>query len=78
MTPPKQVRPLSPAAAPGPRRFSLRCDDAHPVPCDVAWSGSTAAELVAVASAHGANAHGFTPAWYSPMRVAAMTVAVTA
>ena len=77
MTPPKQVRPPSPAA-PDSHRFRLRCDDAHPVPCDVAWSGSNAAELVAVAAAHGANAHGFTPAWYSPTRVAAMTVAVTA
>lgn len=74
MTPPKQVRP----PAPDSHRLRLRCDDAHPVPCDVAWSGSTAAELVAVASAHGADAHGFTPAWYSLTRVAAMTVAVTA
>lgn len=64
--------------APFPRRFELRCADVHPVRCDLALRSSNLQELVARVSAHGANAHGFTPVWYSPGRVAAMAAAATA
>ncbi len=60
-----------------PRRFSLRCSDVHPVRCEVVQGASSPRELVEWACAHGASAHGFTPAWYSPAQVASMAAAVT-
>jgi hypothetical protein len=68
---------LPPGRAPFSPRFELRCADVHPVRCDEALRSSSPRELVARACAHGASAHGFTPAWYSPERVAAMAGAVT-
>jgi hypothetical protein len=68
---------LPPRRAPFSQRFELRCADVHPVRCDEALRSSSPRELVARACAHGASAHGFTPAWYSPERVAAMAGAVT-
>jgi predicted small metal-binding protein len=58
--------------------FELRCAGVHAVRCGVALRGSSRKEVVELARAHGASAHGFTPAWYSSRRVAAMTAAVTA
>lgn len=62
--------------SPSQQRFWLRCSDVHPVRCDIVGSSSSRQELVARACAHGARAHGFTPAWYSAARVASMTAAV--
>ncbi len=57
--------------------FRLRCCDVHPVRCDDTQSASSPGELVEWARAHGASAHGFTPAWYSPAQVSSMASAVT-
>ena len=61
---------------PAPDRFRLRCAEVHPVHCDVAVESSSTAEVVARISAHGASAHGYTPVWYSPSRLASMAAAV--
>jgi hypothetical protein len=61
-------------ALPG-RQFRLRCSDVHPVRCGVALGSSDVEDLVSQTRAHGANAHGFTPAWYSPQRIAAIAAA---
>jgi hypothetical protein len=68
---------LPSAWAPFPQRFELGCADVHPVRCNLALRSSNLEELVALVSAHGASAHGFTPVWYSPERVAAMATAAT-
>ena len=68
--------PRLPEHEPSPRNFALRCADVHPVNCDVTWHSSDPEELILDASEHGAAAHGFTPAWYSPARVAAIAAAV--
>jgi hypothetical protein len=69
--------PERPAArAPFPHSFMLRCADAHPVRCGEEWHSSSPDQLVATATAHGTSAHGFTPAWYSPQRIAAIMRAV--
>jgi hypothetical protein len=73
--PPDRAEPLA-FRVPLPLTFALRCADAHPVNCDEEWQSSSPGELVASARAHGARAHGFTPVWYSPQRIAAMTAAV--
>jgi hypothetical protein len=57
--------------------FELPCAGVHAVRCGVALRGSSREEVVELARAHGAAAHGFTPAWYSPRRVAAMMAAAT-
>ena len=56
--------------------FRLRCAEVHPVNCDVALESASTAEVVARISAHGAAAHGYTPVWYSPSRLASMAAAV--
>ncbi len=61
-----------------PQRFELRCAEVHPVRCDVTWASANPMELVSAARDHGAAAHGFTPAWYTAARVAAMSGAVSA
>ena len=53
-------------------QVNLRCADVHPVRCDTEWVGPNANDLVARAVEHGAAAHGFTPAWYTPNRIAAI------
>jgi hypothetical protein len=78
------VAPERPAAA--PRRFAareatqeqfrLRCADVHPVGCDVELVSSRRDDLVSRACSHGASAHGFTPAWYSGGRLAAIAAEV--
>jgi len=53
-----------------PKNFELRCDDVHPVRCDVAIRAISREEATSRMCAHGAIAHGFTPGWYHPARVA--------
>jgi hypothetical protein len=56
---------------PGARDWmSLCCADVHPVLCNAKWVSPNANELVENAVAHGEAAHGFTPAYYSPDRIA--------
>jgi hypothetical protein len=57
--------------------FELRCAELHPVRCDVRLSAPDLEGLVILAREHGASAHGFTPAWYSSGRLAAMAEVVT-
>lgn len=69
-----------PAATPGRfttrEQFRLRCADAHPVGCDVELVSSSRDDVVSRACEHGASAHGFTPVWYSPGRLAAIAAEV--
>ena len=69
-----------PAATPGrfapQEQFRLRCADAHPVGCDVELVSSSRDDVVSRACTHGASAHGFTPVWYSPGRLAAIAAEV--
>ena len=55
----------------------VRCEDVHPVRCDVALRASGNQALTARVRAHGASVHGFTPVWYSRERIAAITEAST-
>lgn len=57
--------------------FRLRCADVHDVACDASWRSSNPDDLVYLAQRHGASAHGFTPGWYGPDRLALMRTAVT-
>ena len=57
-------------------QFRLRCADAHPIGCDVELVSSSREDVVFRACSHGASAHGFTPAWYSPGRLAAIAAEV--
>ena len=57
-------------------QFRLRCADVHPVCCDVELVSSSRDDLVSRACSHGARAHGFTPAWYRPARLAAIAAEV--
>ena len=73
-----------PAATPGRfatreatlEQFRLRCADVHPVGCDVELVSSSRDDVVSRACSHGASAHGFTPAWYSTRRLAAIAADV--
>jgi predicted small metal-binding protein len=56
--------------------FRLRCADAHPVGCGVELVSSSRDEVVFRTRSHGASAHGFTPAWYSTGRLAAIAAKV--
>ena len=57
--------------------FDLPCAGLDSVRCGLVVRGSSPEEVVALARVHGARAHGFTPAWYGPRRLAAMMAAVT-
>ena len=57
--------------------LEVRCEDVHPVRCDVAFRASGDQALTDRVRAHGASAHGFTPVWYSRERIAAITEACT-
>lgn len=72
MTP--NVVPTTTSAAP---LFELLCAEVHPVRCDVRLRSASPQQLVRLACAHGAEAHGFTPAWYSSKRLAAMAKLVS-
>jgi hypothetical protein len=61
------------STAPSPGSFELQCAELHPVHCDVQLRAASAEHLLICACEHGAYAHGFTPAWYSAERLAAMT-----
>jgi hypothetical protein len=51
----------------------LRCAGVHPVHCNTRLRASTPERVVVLACEHGADAHGFTPRWYTPQRVLWMT-----
>jgi hypothetical protein len=51
----------------------VRCADVHPVRCDVSLRASSHDALSDGVRAHGAIAHGFTPAWYGRERMASLT-----
>lgn len=55
----------------------VRCADVHPVRCIVALRASSDEALTDCVRAHGASAHGFTPAWYSRERIATIAQACT-
>lgn len=55
------------------RAFTLRCEDIHPCRCDAVFSGPDPSQLVALARRHGELVHCFTPVFYSPEMLAAMT-----
>lgn len=61
-----------------PQTLVLRCDDVHPVRCDVAIHATSREELTNRMCAHGALVHGFTPTWYHPARVATIALACAA
>jgi hypothetical protein len=50
--------------------FELRCGDVHPVRCNVAIRSTSSEDVTERMRAHGAIAHGFTPAWYHASRIA--------
>ena len=56
-------------------RHEVRCADVHPVRCNVCLRASGNEALTDRIRAHGARAHGFTPAWYSQERIAVITEA---
>jgi hypothetical protein len=51
----------------------LRCAGVHPVHCNTRLRASTPELVVVLAREHGADAHGFTPRWYTPQRLVWMT-----
>lgn len=51
----------------------LRCAGVHPVHCNTRLRASTPERVVVLAREHGADAHGFTPRWYTPQRLVWMT-----
>jgi len=58
------------------RSIELACERLHPIHCAEVLIADSPAELVAVARVHGADVHGFTPAWYGPDRLNTMTATV--
>jgi hypothetical protein len=74
---PSRVSFLHPSRVSFPHMFELRCAELHSVRCDVRLSAPDLEGLVILAREHGASAHGFTPAWYSSGRLAAMAEVVT-
>ena len=60
-----------------PHAFELRCAAVQPVRCDVQLRAASAERVVMLACEHGAQAHCYTPAWYSSERLAAMTAMAT-
>ena len=58
------------------RGFELCCADVHPHGCAEMLHARDSSDLVEVAREHGARAHGFTGAWYSEQRLAAMAAVV--
>jgi len=60
-----------------PHMFELRCAELHPVRCDARLNAPDLEGLVILAREHGAFAHGFTPAWYSRGRLAALAELAT-
>jgi predicted small metal-binding protein len=54
------------------RAPEVRCSEVHPVRCNEALRASSLEALTDRVRAHGASVHGFTPAWYSRERIAAI------
>ncbi len=54
----------------------LSCDRVHPVSCSEVLHANSLVGLLAIAMEHGASAHAFTPAWYTPDRQHAMAAAM--
>jgi len=50
--------------------FELACADVHPQGCAAILHARDSGDLVEIAREHGSRVHGFTPAWYSPQRLA--------
>ena len=61
---------------PSRRRFELCCADVYPLGCNELLHAGRAGELFRIACEHGARVHGFTPAWYSPQRLAVIAAVV--
>ena len=59
-----------------PHNFALRCDEVHPVSCEIEFRAASPGRVVALACEHGAQAHSYTPVWYSSGRLAATTALV--
>jgi hypothetical protein len=57
--------------------LELSCATAHSVPCSAVLAADDLSRLFAIVADHGARAHGFTSAWYTPQRRAAMAQGVT-
>ncbi len=51
-----------------PASVELLCSDVHFVDCAVRLSSCRPDDLVRLAREHGAQAHGFTSAWYTEAR----------
>jgi hypothetical protein len=59
------------------RVLKLHCAEVHSCRCEAVFSSTDPSKLVELARHHGARVHGFTPAFYSPERLAAMARAAT-
>ena len=57
-------------------RFEVSCAAVHPMRCDVRLSATSAEHVLAQAREHGESAHGYTGAWYTTERRAAMATLV--
>ncbi len=69
--------PDGPRPAPLPHVFELACSAVHPVRCGVLLTSLDRDDLIELTCEHGAQAHGFTPAWYGPRRLIEMAAMVT-
>ena len=58
--------------------FELRCDEVHPVRCDVAIRAMSREQVTSRMRDHGSFVHGFTPSWYHPARIATIERACAA
>ncbi len=56
--------------------YELCCADVHPQGCAEILQARHFSDLVEIAREHGGRIHGFTPAWYSQQRLAAMAAVV--
>lgn len=64
------LAPIGQASSSGP--FEMSCQRFHPTRCTRSLHADSIPRMVDAAMAHGALAHGFTPAFYSQERQAAM------
>jgi hypothetical protein len=65
-----------PSSVSFPHNFELRCDEVQPVRCEIQFRAASPERVVALACEHGAQAHCYTPVWYSSGRLAAMAALV--